>query len=229
MQFAKTLYNTLPTEDDLSHLLEISELVETRVRAHYTEEEIARHAVGGWVGHKEILLYTILRHEPADLVVETGVAQGVSSWVILAALAANGRGRLISVDLPNRDPSGYVYNAAGDRDSVFTKAGLTPGWLVPEELRRRWDLKIGPAQDILPGLEARPDIFLHDSLHTYEHMSFELGWAWGRVPIGGIVGADDIGWNRAFHDFVTQHRGEALLLCNYGVGMVRRLPPAPRT
>ena len=228
MQFSKTLFDTLPTEDDLARLLSINDEVETRVRANYSDEEIARRAVGGWVGHKELLIYTLLRHHPVDLVVETGVAQGVSSWVILAALEANGRGALISVDLPNRDPRGYVYNAAGDRDAVFTKDGLEPGWLVPQELRSRWDLRIGPAQTILPTLDVRPELFLHDSLHTYDQMAFELRWAWNRTPVGGFVGADDIGWNRAFQDFVADHRGEITLLCNYGVGMVRRVARNPR-
>lgn len=49
---------------------------------------------------EEETLYTIIRIRKPDIVVETGVAQGVSSTFILQALEDNGRGQLYSIDLP---------------------------------------------------------------------------------------------------------------------------------
>ena len=39
--------------------------------------------------------------------VETGVAHGVSSWTILNAMHRNGKGKLYSIDLPNKDLKSY--------------------------------------------------------------------------------------------------------------------------
>ena len=54
------------------------------------------------------------------------------------------------------------------------------GWLVPENLQKRWILRLGYAREVLPQLKKEMDsidIFLHDSLHTYEHMTFEYEFA----------------------------------------------------
>src|SRR6266403_4839363 len=48
-------------------------------------------------------LYVICRALEPEVVIETGVASGLSSAYILKALSDNVRGRLYSVDLPNAD------------------------------------------------------------------------------------------------------------------------------
>jgi len=93
-------------------------------------------------------------------VVETGVHDGLSSALILRALARNERGELVSVDLPSIDlPTG------------------APGWLVPESLRSGWSLRLGDARRLLPEVAeryARVDVFIHDSDHAREHREFEF-------------------------------------------------------
>src|SRR5512147_455215 len=56
-------------------------------------------------------------------VAETGVASGVSSSYFLCALAANGGGRLHSIDFPTWEPD--------------------TGWIVPDNLKDRWELIVG--------------------------------------------------------------------------------------
>ncbi len=133
------------------------------------------------------LCYAACRALRPRSVVETGVAYGVTSAYILQALAENGAGELHSVDLP---PLGHdVYNYVG--------------YLVPGELRNRWDLRIGPARKLLAHIlsDAGPlDLFIHDSLHTYVHMKREFALALRALRPGGVLIADDIEGNRAFEE-----------------------------
>jgi hypothetical protein len=133
-------------------------------------------------------IYVICRLLHPDVVLETGVAYGVTSAFTLQALAVNRKGTLISIDLPplGKDADQHV------------------GAFIPQELRDRWRLHRGPAKRILPGL--LPSIreiglFVHDSLHTYRHMSFEFETAWPYVRPGGVVVADNVDLNDAFRKF----------------------------
>src|ERR1051325_5013148 len=85
-------------------------------------------------------LYAVVRSFKPLVVVETGVASGISSAHILRALAANGTGALYSIDLPN------VQEGSG------LPAGRTSGWIVPDSLRGRWKLQIGDTRKLLPEL-----------------------------------------------------------------------------
>jgi hypothetical protein len=130
------------------------------------------------------------------VIVETGVANGKSSAYILRGLDRNGTGRLISIDLPQE------YGSAHSCSGVIL-AGRTSGWLVPRQLRERWDLRLADASAVLPALKAavpNVDSFFHDSLHTYEHMKFELEFAKDWVRSGGWVLCDDIRGNAAFEE-----------------------------
>jgi hypothetical protein len=135
-------------------------------------------------------IYVVCRMLAPNVVLETGVAYGVTSAFTLQALAMNRKGNLISVDLPplGRDADCHV------------------GLLVPQELRGRWHLHRGPAKRILPNLVSslkEVDVFVHDSLHTYRHMSFEFETAWPYIRPGGAVVADNVDLNPAFRHFTT--------------------------
>lgn len=80
------------------------------------------------------LEYVLVRAVRPAVVVETGVWRGLSSWTLLAALDANGSGELVSIDFPPLDPAQQV----------------EVGHLVPDELRGRWTLEIGPSRQLLP-------------------------------------------------------------------------------
>jgi hypothetical protein len=130
-----------------------------------------------------------------QVVLETGVARGVTSSFILGALDMNGSGELHSIDLPPHD--------VGAEDQV--------GALVPPDLRSRWTLHRGLVRRVLPGLVARlgsVDLFVHDSLHTYRNMSFEFATVWPALCERGAVVADDVEGNAAFLEL--QQRGPRL-------------------
>lgn len=119
-----------------------------------------------------ITLYVLVRILAPKIIIETGVASGKSSAFILLAMHHNNMGKLYSIDLPNN-----VSNKLDDGACTSTEK-LSTGWLVPDYLRSRWCLNIGDSTIILPTLlnkiQNKVDIFIHDSLHTYEHVKFEF-------------------------------------------------------
>ncbi|MDQ3237385.1 MAG: class I SAM-dependent methyltransferase [Actinomycetota bacterium] len=129
--------------------------------------------------------YLLCRLVRPAIVVETGVAYGVSSAFVLQALEENGRGVLHSVDPPP------------------LRRGYARSWgvAVPEELKARWTLHRGTSKRILPGLLEKlgtVDVFLHDSLHTHRNMRREFEAVWPCLRTGGVLIADDVERNRAF-------------------------------
>ena len=153
------------------------------------------------------ILYALIRVMSPDVVVETGVAQGISSTFILQALADNKRGQLHSIDLP---PTGH--KLADDR-VYFLPQNEQSGWMVPQKLRSRWHLILGKSSDELgPLLEELGTIncFFHDSLHTYENMKAEYEVAW--PFINTILLSHDILDNSAFFEFCRDTNGT---ICTY--------------
>jgi hypothetical protein len=134
------------------------------------------------------VVYLVCRQLRPAVVVETGVAYGVTSSFVLLALERNGVGELWSVDLPplGRDADQYV------------------GALVPQHLRSRWHLHRGVSRRLLPRILpplGRVDVFIHDSLHTYRNMLWEFETVWPFLAPGGMLISDDIGGNSAFAEF----------------------------
>jgi predicted O-methyltransferase YrrM len=129
--------------------------------------------------------YLMCRLLEPDVVMETGVAYGVSSAFVLRALQENGRGVLHSVDLP---PLRWEY-------------GRFWGMAVDRPLRSRWALHRGDSGRVLPRLLEKTgvvNLFVHDSLHTYRNMRREFETVWPHLEAGGALIADDVERNRAF-------------------------------
>jgi hypothetical protein len=174
------------------------------------EEEIRhRHLAAGREFYAQICapfdLFAITRLLRPEHVVEAGVSSGVSSAHFLAALRRNRRGRLHSIDLPlrQRGPS-----LGRGESTVALPPGLETGWSVPERLRDRWDLRVGPSQQLLPAIVRQLDgigLFLHDDLHTPAHLSFELATIRPKLAPGAVVLADNTRWTgEAFPRFARE-------------------------
>jgi len=135
--------------------------------------------------------FAVCRLLKPEIVVETGVAYGVTSAFILAALHLNGKGDLHSVDLP----------PLGENADTFV------GYLVPNHLRDRWVLHRGISKRVLSNLLpklGRVDVFVHDSLHTYWNIKRELNIVTPYLSRPSVVIADDIHGNKAFLEWVTK-------------------------
>ncbi|HVB55869.1 MAG TPA: class I SAM-dependent methyltransferase [Candidatus Acidoferrales bacterium] len=132
--------------------------------------------------------YVACRILQPDVVLETGVAYGVTSAFLLQALQVNQKGKLFSIDLPPLGRNGDLYVGA----------------LIPDELKDRWQLFRGPTRRLMPQLLPRlerVDMFVHDSLHTYRNMKREFEQVWPQLKPGGVLIADDVEGNRAFEEF----------------------------
>jgi len=143
------------------------------------------------MARKELLTFLaeqVLARKPCA-VLEVGVAYGATSAVILDALAKNRTGRLTSIDLPML--------ALEIRDV---------GKLVPEDLRSRWSLHLGPSSQLLPRIarESSPiDLFLHDGDHTYPVQLSDFRTVWPYIRPGALIVVDDV-CNPAFEDFADE-------------------------
>ncbi len=149
-------------------------------------------------------VYGLVRLLRPRCVVETGVADGWSSYAILAALARNGDGTLHSFDILL--PVGGL-------------VGHHPQWRLTVLDAREPDRCLRAA---LAGL-GPVDLFLHDSDHRYLSQLFEYRQAWRRLASGGVLISDDVDDSRAFIHFCARARRRPVFLFDSRkiVGVVR--------
>ena len=150
-------------------------------------------------------IWCLVAHLRPAAVVETGVAHGLTSRVILEGLSRNGHGHLWSIDLPAVD------------SALHAEIGLA----VNKGLRSRWSYVQGTSRERLPGLLAdrgEVDLFVHDSLHTGRNQRFELESAWAALRPGGVAVIDDIDHSLAFRAFVDRVRPPGWLAARHVTG-----------
>ncbi len=179
---------------------------------NFIEKRHRRTSCDGW----REFLYIAARFARPEIVIETGVFDGVSSAVILQALSDNGRGGLVSIDLPARET---IEGSTHGMSETTLPPDTPPGWAVPDYLKDRYRLVLGDSREWLPKLLSeypRIDIFFHDSLHTFEHQYFEYTTSWPCLSEGGLLLSDDIFWSSAFHKFCREKRKNYLNLDGFG-------------
>jgi hypothetical protein len=147
------------------------------------------------------VLWCLVCHLKPTQVVETGVAHGLSSRIMLEALKRSGDGRLSSIDLPAL--------TIHERRSEI-------GVAVPESLHERWRYLQGASRRRLGPLLrelGRIELFVHDSLHSTRNVRWELETAWRALPPGGVVVVDDVDFNWGFEEFVHAAADRRPLWC----------------
>jgi hypothetical protein len=191
-----------------------------RVKNSYQDPRL-----GGWMlGYPAIVLYSLVRMMKPKTVIETGVGPGGSTALILLGLWKNEDGHLYSIDLPGNDA--LVYPKIGRCYNVHVPPGYNVGWLVPPWLKGRWSLELGDSKELLPELISRlgsADMFLHDSLHTDEHVLFELSTVFPYLAKNGLLLADDVNeyWSTAFVKF-CEKKGLPFIVLGNRLGIARR-------
>ena len=163
-----------------------------------------RHTYG-WYSDAEISLCSAVwcaaLHLRPEVVIETGVAHGVTSRIVLEALTRNESGHLWSIDLPH--PLDHQLH------------GQT-GAAVSEPCRTRWSYLEGSSSQRLPPLIAsvgRTDLFIHDSLHTAKNTLFEMEQAASVMRPGGVMLVDDIKGHDGFAVFGKRHTDYQTIVC----------------
>jgi predicted O-methyltransferase YrrM len=131
-------------------------------------------------------LYALTRNLRPQHILETGVANGVSTYFLLQALRHNGTGVLHSID---------------------TKSDV--GRLLTKAERADWDLQVlssafprRSASKIFTSLPPL-DLFIHDSNHSYAWMRHEFTLAALAMRPGGIIASDDCDLSYAFSEFCS--------------------------
>ena len=144
------------------------------------------------------LVYHLCRHISPDCVLETGVAAGMSSTVVLAALEKNGNGILSSVDV-----SAQV------------------GELIPEKFRHRWNLNVLPLNrkekhfsHLVSELKGSK-LFLHDSDHSDYWQQFEFEEAFSALQDCRYFLFDDVSLFLLNH-VQKQHPSVTIFVLNEG-------------
>lgn len=143
---------------------------------------------------------TILHTRP-EIVIETGVAHGVTSRIVLEAMNLNNHGRLWSIDLP------YPFDYG-----VHVQTGVA----VTEACRARWSYLEGSSRQRLPrliGEVGRVEVFIHDSLHTARNVMFEMRQAASAMAPGGVMIVDDIKTHEGFRAFTRRHPEYQAIIC----------------
>lgn len=131
-----------------------------------------------------LIIYSVVRSRKPDIVLETWVANGFSTRVILCALEKNKKGTLYSTEV-NHDV----------------------GSLLSGMNKSRWHLNVGTPKTVLAKTLKKLqkiDIFIHDSDHSYENMRDEFNAVSKKVSKDGIIMSDDVNENRAFVEFAQK-------------------------
>jgi len=168
----------------LGHLAAEYVMLEKYVRKGHHNTRLVKRMDFALTCEEGFILYLTIRACRPDLVLETGVANGFSTRIILEALAQNEQGLLVSVE-----------------------TSKNVGILVKDSLKSRWQLAVGrPRKVLIDTLDqiGRIDVFLHDSNHSYENMLFELTSIYPRMSRPGVMLSDDADVNPAFFDFAEK-------------------------
>ncbi len=158
----------------------------------YTESKISGRNFWQVSPDELRFIYSISVNLNARHVVETGVGPGTTSYAFLKALKQTG-GKLTSFDL------GVRYGDSEKPEPV--------GFVVPEELKNDWKLIIGDTKKTLPSEIVRLgpiDIFMHDSEHTYNHVTFELSTVYTHLSSKFLILVDNYDWTKAPDDFAKE-------------------------
>jgi hypothetical protein len=178
-------------------MLEICDYVDSLLSKNYDVDKIIEMTSKQFNFIKyPIAWYALIRKYKPSIILETGVSMGWSSFMILTALQREKKGILYSIDM-------------GGFESIDLDGGI--GYMVPDNLKQNWHLIIDDSKKaLLPLLQklGKIDMFIHDSEHSYEMMTFEYNSAWDHLGQQGILCSDDINHSTAFDEFVTLHNSE---------------------
>jgi hypothetical protein len=145
--------------------------------------------------------WCVARHTRPKIVIETGVAHGITSRIVLEALRQNQFGHLWSIDLP------FPFD-----HRLHTETGAA----ITDVCRPRWSYLEGSSRKRLPRLltrVGRVEMFIHDSLHTTRNTLFEMEQVASAMSAGGVMLVDDIDSHEGFTAFGGRHPEYQTIVC----------------
>ena len=150
---------------------------------------------------EDLLRRLILEFQPRR-VVETGVANGRSTRVLLAAIEELRSDREIS----------------GTEGSVLHSLDISSS-VVSLELSAYSNWVFHLVSDTHPFVKIMDeigeiDMFLHDSNHAYWNQLTEYRIAWDHLAPGGLLVSDDVNWSQAFLHFCQENSLKPVVLAD---------------
>ncbi len=125
-------------------------------------------------------LYAYVMAKKPKFVVETGVANGLSTRILMKALEQTG-GELHSFDIRN------------ESCSVYQGTGKWTFHLVPTKNQKKF------FSDLVANWEI--DLWFHDGDHSFMWQEFEYKLAFSKLASGGLLLSDDVDTSEAWIEF----------------------------
>ena len=140
------------------------------------------------------LLYVLVKSKKPQLLVETGVANGVSTSAIMSALDEdNSSGSLNSFDVLQETKEAYL-----------GKGKWNFHLLDKKRTHKQLSVAVGNSPLV--------DIWLHDSNHGYRWQKFEYLLALSRLKEDGVLISDDIDASPAWGELAKSHFRESYII-----------------
>jgi len=182
--------------DVISNLENEFSMLDQEIRQKYEMMNLDYHDILTIGSNSAFLIYSLVRLLKPDKVVETGVANGHSTF-LLNAILKNGKGTLYSID-------------------VATNVGI----LVDEQLKTNWRLHILPRTNEIElnkylSIIAPVDMFIHDSNHMYYWQMLEYRAFLKHINNYGLILSDDVDSSFAFIDFCNENKLKPLFLYDH--------------
>jgi predicted O-methyltransferase YrrM len=134
-----------------------------------------------------ILLYSLIKANKSKVIIETGVANGITTNAIMKALEESGiNGELHSFDVLPETNKAYV--GGGNWNFHLLKG-------------KNFHEQIKSAVSLLP----KVDVWVHDSNHGYRWQKFEYSLALSVLSKNGILISDDIDASSAWGELAKTH------------------------
>lgn len=155
-----------------------------------------------------VVLYILAREIQPRESLEVGVHGNLSTLYLLSALEKNGKGRLISIDEHDKEKEKYP----GDWQ---LNDGREPGWIAPDDLKDRWELRRGDYRDLLEpvleesdalGLAFMDEIVVDDPPFADKTASRNaIRKIYGNLVGGGSVIDHGLGHTGTMREFCDRH------------------------
>ena len=163
------------------------------VLAEAVRDGFVQHPDGHWLNVKANISATnsaalgqFVRARKPETAIEIGMAYGVSTLTVLAAMETNGYGTLISIDP-------YVGWPTGRRVALhqIERAGVA----------HRHSHYYAASHEVLPHLlreKCRPDLIYIDGNHDYDYVFTDYFFSDKLLSKGGLMVFNDAGWSTVY-------------------------------
>lgn len=158
--------------------------VQTELGQRYRERRLPFPSYWGVEEETSVLLYLLVRRLRPSLVIEVGVGNGHSSFIILRALRQNNEGVLYSFDIEPR-AGGLVGEPEGAH------------WRFRPVTRRHAATSLARQVLKLPAA----GLCFHDAGHSYLAQRFDFKLLWEQLASDGVLVCDDVDASYALIDF----------------------------